>query len=364
MDKYHIVRKIAEGRYGSVFLALLPSGERVAIKRIRALRLPGHDSWKNAEREADILRVVEHPHVVSLLDHVVTSTEVCLIFEHLAWDLSAALDQRCFDECQTRSVFKMLLLGVTALHARNIMHRDLKPANLLLGETGVLKIADFGSARFHRESEPLELLTREVCTRWYKSPEMLFGSVNYTVAVDLWAVGCVFGDMLSCVCRALFPGKSDIDQLCQIFAHVGIPQERDWPDVSRLPDFGKIEFLEREKKPFPFESCRSVASLRLLRSFLQLNPALRMSAAQSLEDDFFHAEFADLRSLVASLEERERTSVDRVSDEFLDFREFEPLSPGIPPGSVADEFFTENMGHATPPPPERGHVFKSSFTHA
>ena len=54
-----------------VFLALPPSGGRVAIKRIRALRLPGHDSWKNAEREADILCVVEHPHVVSLLDHVV-----------------------------------------------------------------------------------------------------------------------------------------------------------------------------------------------------------------------------------------------------------------------------------------------------
>ena len=88
--------------------------------------------------------MVEHPHVVSVHVHVVTSTEVCLIFEPLAWDLSAVLDQRCFDECQTRTVLRTLLLGVTVLHARNIMHRDLKRANLLLSEKGVLKIADFG----------------------------------------------------------------------------------------------------------------------------------------------------------------------------------------------------------------------------
>lgn len=58
-------------------------------------------------------------------------------------------------------------------------------------------------------------MTRDVCTRWYKSPEMLFGSVTYALGVDLWALGCTFAEFLTS--SPLFPGGSDLEQLCLIF---------------------------------------------------------------------------------------------------------------------------------------------------
>ena len=70
---------------------------------------------------------------------------------------------------------------------------------------------------------------------WYRAPDVLMGSRKYSTPVDLWSVGCIFGEMSNG--RPLFPGTSDSDQLTRIFKVLGNPTEENWPSLSELPDF-------------------------------------------------------------------------------------------------------------------------------
>ena len=72
--------------------------------------------------------------------------------------------------------------------------QDMKPSNLLVDENGVLKISDFGLAKFY--GSPNRVYTHQVVTRWYRCPELLFGARNYGSGVDTWAVGCILAELL------------------------------------------------------------------------------------------------------------------------------------------------------------------------
>lgn len=71
-----------------------------------------------------------------------------------------------------------------------------------------------------------------VVTRWFRPPELLMGATNYDGAVDMWGVGCVFGEILKR--RAILPGTSDMDQLNLIWQLCGSPNETNWPGKSYL----------------------------------------------------------------------------------------------------------------------------------
>lgn len=112
--------------------------------------------------------------------------------------------------------------GVHAIHAAHVLHRDLKPGNLLVNKNCDLKICDFGLAReappslvsasvppfglvpFTRHTGAIDPnedkkdlgLTEYVVTRWYRAPELLVENTTYTTAIDVWAVGCIFAEML------------------------------------------------------------------------------------------------------------------------------------------------------------------------
>lgn len=107
-----------------------------------------------------------------------------------------------------------LLRGLTYVHRRKILHRDLKPQNLLISEVGELKLADFGLAR--AQSVPSHTFSSEVVTLWYRPPEVLLGSTQYSSPLDLWGVGCIFVELLTG--SPAFPGVKDAaDQLERIF---------------------------------------------------------------------------------------------------------------------------------------------------
>ena len=105
-----------------------------------------------------------------------------------------------------------ILRGLKYVHSCGILHRDLKPSNLLLNTTCDLKICDFGLARVaDPDHDHTGFLTEYVATRWYRAPEILLGSPVYTKGVDMWAVGCILGEMISN--KPLFPGKHYLDQV-------------------------------------------------------------------------------------------------------------------------------------------------------
>ena len=90
---------------------------------------------------------------------------------------------------------KQLLSGIAYCHTHRVLHRDLKPQNLLLDNHGTIKLADFGLARAF--SVPVRNYTHEVVTLWYRAPEILLGSKGYSMAVDVWSLGCIFAEMVS-----------------------------------------------------------------------------------------------------------------------------------------------------------------------
>ncbi len=87
-----------------------------------------------------------------------------------------------------------LINGINYCHSRRIIHRDLKPQNLLIDKFGNLKIADFGLARAF--GIPIKTLTHEIETLWYRAPEVLLGQKQYSLGVDIWAVGCIFSELI------------------------------------------------------------------------------------------------------------------------------------------------------------------------
>lgn len=94
----------------------------------------------------------------------------------------------------------------------------MKPENLLCSGTDLVKIADFGLAREIRSRPPY---TDYVSTRWYRAPEVLLRSTNYSSAIDVWAVGCIMAELYTL--RPLFPGSSEVDEIFKITAVLGTP---------------------------------------------------------------------------------------------------------------------------------------------
>lgn len=165
-----------------------------------------------------------------------------LVFEYMLSDLSHILRTTPvpLSSSQVKAYMLMLLKGLSYCHENNIMHRDLKPANLLISPSGVLKLADFGLARVHRSKatgtdgeEPVQRpYSHQVATRWYRAPELLYGARMYDAGVDLWAVGCIFGELLNH--SPLFPGQNDIDQLYCVLSVLGTPTKESWPVSTTL----------------------------------------------------------------------------------------------------------------------------------
>ena len=146
---------------------------------------------------------------------------------------------------------------------------------------GNLKIADFGLSRIF--TMPIRPYTSDVVTLWYRAPELLLGSSEYSTPIDIWSIGCIFAEMVTK--RPLFPGDSEVDQLYRIFRVLGTPNEEIWPGVTSFKDY-KMTFPNW--RPQPLE--KSIANLKLdiagmdlLKRMLKYDPCERISAKKALK---------------------------------------------------------------------------------
>ncbi|OMO58176.1 hypothetical protein COLO4_34820 [Corchorus olitorius] len=133
-------------------------------------------------------------------------------------------------------------------------------------------------------------LTSCVGTRWFRAPELLYGSIDYGLEVDLWSLGCIFAELLTL--EPLFPGTSDIDQLSRIISVLGNLTEEVWPRCSNLPDYNTISFAKIEK-PTGLEAClpnRSLDEISLVKRLVCYDPANRATAMELLNDKYFAEE--------------------------------------------------------------------------
>ena len=282
------LNRIGEGTYGVVYRARdLRSKEIVALKRIRMERekegLP-----ICSVREIGLLLSLKHKNVVTLREVVVGESldAMFLVMEYCEQDLASLIDnmKSPFTESQVKCIIIQLLQGVEYMHSHFVIHRDLKVSNLLLTDKGCLKIADFGLAR--TVGSPPKPLTPRVVTLWYRAPELLLGSEIYTTSLDIWSVGCIFGELL--INKPLLPGKSEAKQIDLIINLLGTPNESIWPGFYSLP-LVKATVLKQQ----PYNNLKqklhwlSVNGISLMNDFLTYNPHKRISASKALENPYF-----------------------------------------------------------------------------
>jgi cyclin-dependent kinase 7 len=289
MDNYRIDHKLGEGTGAIVYLAeYKPTGDFVAMKLIRQTKfqngVPG-----DALREIKLLRELRHPNIVELRDVVSVGDEKLAMIFPVLTDFSkmiAADSGVVMSPGHIKQWMMMLCSGMEYLHSRWVLHRDMKPENIMIGQDNQLKIADFGLARTY--GTPDVQLTTQVVTLSFKAPELLFQASEYGAAIDMWAVGCIFAQMM--LRRPIFQAEnpSEINQLGKIFHITGTPTEEDWPQMSSLP-----YYVEFEPAP-PIALSKIVTgpaankeALDLLEKTLCLAPLKRLSARDCLEHEYF-----------------------------------------------------------------------------
>ncbi|KAE9552176.1 hypothetical protein FO519_004623 [Halicephalobus sp. NKZ332] len=287
MDKYEKLGKIGEGSYGVVFKCRnRETGAIVAIKKfVETEEDPAIK--KIALREIRMLKQLKHPNLVNLIEVFRRNKKLHLVFEHCERTVLDDLEKNpsgC-PEYFTKKVIFQLLNAIQFCHTHNCIHRDVKPENILLTVHDVVKLGDFGFARIINTNE---LYTDYVATRWYRAPELLVGDTQYGPPVDVWACACVFVEM--CTGEAIWPGRSDVDQLYLIKKTIGeiIPRH--------VQIFKSNQFFRGLSIPEPDEVVGlkqklpqlSTVILDFLEKCFDPNPDMRWSCAELLQHEYFH----------------------------------------------------------------------------
>jgi len=251
--------KVGRGTYGHVYKAR--SKDPKKQERVYALKqIEGTGISMSACREIALLRELQHPNVISLqgvfLSHL--DRKVWLLFDFAEHDLW-------------------------------------------------VKIADMGFARlFNSPLKPLADLDPVVVTFWYRAPELLLGARHYTKAIDIWAIGCIFAELLTSEpifhCRQEDSKASNPyhhDQLDRIFQVMGFPQEKDWEDIRKMPEFPTFQKDFRKQN---YNSCSLVKYLEkhkvkqetrefsLLLKLLTMDPLKRITSEAAKNDLYFSEE--------------------------------------------------------------------------
>ncbi|KAL8281572.1 hypothetical protein RB597_009349 [Gaeumannomyces tritici] len=267
MDKYKVIGFISSGTYGRVYKALGRQGQpgEFAIKKFKPDK-EGEVSYtgisQSAVREMALCSELSHQNVIRLVEIILEDKCIFMVFDYAEHDLLQIIHHHTqqpkhpIPPQTIKSIMFQLLNGCQYLHTNWVLHRDLKPANIMVTSAGEVKIGDLGLARLFWK--PLRCLydgDKVVVTIWYRAPELLLGSKHYTPAVDMWAVGCIFAELLSL--RPIFKGeeaKMDAgkktmpfqrNQMQKIVDIVGLPTKERWPLLPNLPDYQHISSLQQ-----------------------------------------------------------------------------------------------------------------------
>ncbi|KAJ1841619.1 hypothetical protein LPJ73_006058 [Coemansia sp. RSA 2703] len=290
VNDYEKIGCVGEGTYGIVYRARHKRSQKlVALKRMRVSSdKKSRGLPLSSFREIALLKQLKHRNIVNVIDIAVghSADSIFMVMDYCECDLGTFLDTKAqpFTHAEVKSMVQQLLCGLEYCHTNFVIHRDLKLPNMLLTKAGELKIADFGLARlFH---EPRRPMTPQVATLWYRAPELILGSTDYAVAIDMWSVGCILGELL--IHRPFLPGNSEQEQMRLIGDMIGAPNERIWPGFSSLPLARSIKFSENRYNNLKL-AVRNVSTntVMLLNALLTYDPRRRINVQSALDHAYF-----------------------------------------------------------------------------
>ena len=288
---YDAQRIVGHGSFGAVFLAkVVETGEIVAIKKVLQDK-----RFKN--RELQLMRQIvkqPHPYIISLKHHFLSkgskSDDVYLnlVLEYIPETIySVAKKYHRNKELMPLVLIKLYMYQLSRalahLHGMNICHRDIKPQNLLVDPyKNVLKLCDFGSAK---ALVPGELNVAYICSRYYRAPELIFGSSDYSTAIDIWSFGCVLAELL--LGTPIFPGTSGVDQLVEIIKVLGTPTKEELKNMN--PNYQEFKFPQIRAHPWGsvFKTNTPAEAIDLVTKLLVYVPDRRSRAIEACAHNFF-----------------------------------------------------------------------------
>lgn len=294
---FDFLSQVGQGTYGKVYKVLdKRTSKLLAMKRLR-LETQHEGFPVTAAREIKLLQVLKHPNIVKLSEIVVSKDEIYMALDYIEHDLAGLLlnPNLIITPGNSKSIIKQSLSALSYLHDQNVLHRDIKGSNVLVTADGVVKLADFGLARFQDPINSSVRYTNRVITLWYRPPELLLGSEHYGSEVDTWGIGCLLVEVFQRT--PLFHGKDEVTQIQAIQSIMGLPDSETWPEYSQLPWYHVIDSLtpagaaplNRFKKVFSGSNITSHC-FDLASKLLAMNPARRLSAGNALKHPYFAEE--------------------------------------------------------------------------
>ena len=305
--------KIATGTEGTCFKMISRASGRIfAVKKSRVYP-DGEGIPYYMLRELSFLMASRHPHIANIEKMNLCKFKLYCFFPFYETTLHELVARgaeargsgsrgvaSALDPATIQRFMFQLTDAVSFCHRRGVLHRNIKPKHVLIAydEHGraapSLKLSDFALMR--TTSVPRRAYTEEVVTLWYRSPEVLLKDA-YHAGIDMWALGCVFCEML--IGKPMFPGMSQIDQLFQIFRALGVPDRDSWYNFESLPANGNSALGAAALSSFPnfprtdvwlepmVQRGLSAEGCALLKALLTPDPTRRICAEKALVDPFF-----------------------------------------------------------------------------
>jgi len=301
--KFEVLQRLGKGAYGIVWKVVeRKTKQTMALKKVFDAFHNDTDAQRTF-REVMILQELDHPNMVKLLNVIKAENnkDLYLVFEYVETDLHSVIRAGILEEIHKEFIIYQMLCALLYLHSAEIIHRDLKPSNILINSECKIKLADFGLARsvLPCDDETAPIMTEYVATRWYRAPEIVLGSTHYSKAVDMWSVGCILGELITG--KAIFPGKSTLNQIELILDLLGKPKPEDLEDIGGATDWNIINSINSKQK-YTFTTFFKGASkyaLDFLKKCLEFNPRKRITVEQALEHPYvaqFHKPETEIRA--------------------------------------------------------------------
>jgi serine/threonine-protein kinase len=206
VGKYQILSNLGSGGFGTVVLA-----RDSWIDKKVAIKVPHRQSgdFDDLLQEPRLLAALDHPNIVGILTAEKVDGVFFIVMEYIKGEsLEAVLDrEKSLDIPRALNYAVQVLRGVDHAHQAQILHRDLRPANVMISESGVVKVADFGTSRFLEKSHA----TTVIGSPPYMAPEQFQGRA--VLASDIYSVGVILYQMLTGMLPYFSPNPAQIERL-------------------------------------------------------------------------------------------------------------------------------------------------------